>query len=196
MESNPSKEPIRSIEDFEGVKMRVPQGMGSELLTRLGASTVSMPGSEVFSALDKGVIDATDWGTLGMNNQLGLHKIAKYELYPGFYTMPAADFAVNLDAWNALTPEQQALIEMAVRDLNYDMINRLKMQDIEVANSAEEIGLTLIDWPEEERERFRTEARKVWKEWSEKSDLAKRVYDSHMAFLDKLDLLDEGQAGQ
>ena len=63
VESIVSKKPIRTMEDFKGVKFRSPQGMTAEILTKLGASIVVLPGGEVFSALDKGVVDAADWGT-------------------------------------------------------------------------------------------------------------------------------------
>ncbi len=71
MESYPSKKPLRKVEDFKGLKIRVPQGMEAEILTRIGASVIVLPGTEVYSALDKGVIDATNWGTPSMNDTLG-----------------------------------------------------------------------------------------------------------------------------
>lgn len=114
MEALPSKEPLRSVADFEGKKIRTTSGVASELMTRLGAAPVTMSGSEIFSALDKGVIDIADWGTLGMNEALGLHSIAKYETYPGFFQLPAADLIVNLDTWNALSDQNKAIFEMAV----------------------------------------------------------------------------------
>ena len=190
MGSIPSKKRIETLEDFQGVKMRVVAGMGSDLMTRLGASTVTMPGSEVFSSLDKGVIDATQWGTLSMNANLGFYDAAEYSLTPGFYSLPAADFAVNLDVWNELSPEHQAQIEMAVRDLNYDMIARMRLDDLQIERDVSTDGPVMVDWTPEQRTRFRTEARTVWEDWSTKSDLAKRVYDSHVAFLTELGLLE------
>ena len=66
------------MDDFKGVKFRSPQGMTAEILTKLGASIVVLPGGEVFSALDKGVVDAADWATISMNERMGLHGVAKY----------------------------------------------------------------------------------------------------------------------
>ena len=190
MGSVPTKKRVERMADFKGVKMRVVPGMGSDLMTRLGASTVTMPGSEVFSALDKGVIDATQWGTLSMNEELGFYQAAKFSLTPGFYSNPAADFAVNLDTWNELEPEVQKLIEMAVRDLDREMTAQTRLADLDVLANAEARGLTLVDWSEEERRAFREEAAVVWKDWSARSELAGRVYESHVAFLTKLGLLD------
>jgi TRAP-type mannitol/chloroaromatic compound transport system substrate-binding protein len=190
MESNPTKRLVEGVDDLKGLKIRTTQGVASELMASLGASPVSMAGSEVFSALDKGVIDAADWGTLGMNAQLGLHQVAKYELYPGFFQMPAADLAVNLDTWNKLSLENQNKIEAAVRDLNHSMISQLGTLDEEAIATAEEEGLILVDWPQEERAKFREAASKIWANWGAKSELAERVYESHMDYLRKIGLLD------
>lgn len=189
MEALPSKVPLRGVADFEGKKIRTTSGVASELMTRLGAAPVTMSGSEIFSALDKGVIDIADWGTLGMNEALGLHSIAKYETYPGFFQLPAADVVVNLDAWNALSDENKTILEMAVRTLNYDMIAQLELQDADAVAKAAENGVELVDWSPEERAKFRAVAAEVWAEFGQKNELAGRIYDSHMAYLAKLGLL-------
>ena len=77
VESIVSKKPIHTMDDFKGVKFRSPQGMTAEILTKLGASIVVLPGGEVFSALDKGVVDAADWATISMNERMGFHGVAK-----------------------------------------------------------------------------------------------------------------------
>ena len=107
VESVPAKKPLRTLAEFKGVKMRVPEGLGAEIWRRAGVGVVTLPGSEVYTALDRGVIEATDWGTLGMNNDLGYHKIAKYPLHPGFHSMPCAEVAVNMTKWNALSARSQ-----------------------------------------------------------------------------------------
>ena len=76
VESVPARKPLRTLADFKGVKMRVPEGLGAEIWRRAGVGVVTLPGSEVYTALERGVIEATDWGTLGMNEDLGYHKIA------------------------------------------------------------------------------------------------------------------------
>jgi hypothetical protein len=102
-ESWPSKKPVRRLEDFKGLKIRVPQGMEADLLTRLGASVVVLPGTEIYSALDKGVVDATNWSVASDNDRLGFHKVAPYFTYPGFHSMPR-DFAVNEREWTSSRP--------------------------------------------------------------------------------------------
>ena len=117
VESVPAKKPLRTLADFKGVKMRVPEGLGAEIWRRAGAGVVTLPGSEVYTALERGVIEATDWGTLGMNNDLGYHRIAKFPLHPGFHSMPAAEVAVNMTRWNALSPDLKVFMEMAIARL-------------------------------------------------------------------------------
>ena len=191
-ESIPAKHPIRTIEDFQGVKMRAPEGMSQIIFERIGAAPVNIPGAEVYTALERGVIEAADWGTLGMNDDLGFHKIAPYPIYPGFHSAPVADVAVNMERWNALDDDIKALLTLAVRDFNRDMVERIAMQDAAVVADAEANGIELIDWSAEDRRKFREVAVGVWAEYGARSPMAQRVYDSHIAFLERLGLLEGG----
>lgn len=190
MESLVSKKPIRTLSDFNGVKIRAPQGLGQDIFQRLGAAPVNLPGSEVYTALERGVIDASDWGTLSMNDELGYHKLAPYPIYPGYHSMPMAEFAVNMNRWNALPDDLKALVEEEVGKFTDEMIAKNRAADEKVlARSAKE-AFEAIDLPKEERRKFREIAREVWKEYAARSEMAQRVFDSQVAFLKKLDLLD------
>jgi TRAP-type mannitol/chloroaromatic compound transport system substrate-binding protein len=190
MESVPAKKPLRTLADFKGVKMRVPEGLGAEIWRRAGAGVVTLPGSEVYTALERGVIEATDWGTLGMNNDLGYHKIARYPLHPGFHSMPAAEVAVNMTRWNALSPDLKVFMEMAVRDFAREMVQRIALEDLKAVEQARANNVELIAWTPEERKRFRQVSQQAWADWAKKSPTAQKVYDSQVAFLKKLRLLD------
>jgi TRAP-type mannitol/chloroaromatic compound transport system substrate-binding protein len=190
VESLPAKKPIRTIEEFKGVKLRAPAGIGQDIFKLIGAAPVNMPGSEVYTALERGVIDATDWGTLSLNEDLGYHKIAKYPLYPGFHSMPMADVAVNMQKWNALSPDLKAIVEVATRDFSRDMVQRLALEDEKVAKAAKEHGVELVNWSAEDRKKFRAVAVKVWAEYAKRSDNARKIYESQVAFLKQLGLLD------
>jgi TRAP-type mannitol/chloroaromatic compound transport system substrate-binding protein len=189
VESVPAKRPLRTLADFKGVKMRVPEGLGAEVWRRAGVGVVTLPGSEVYTALERGVIEATDWGTLGMNNDLGYHKIAKYPLHPGFHSMPSAEVAVNMGKWNALSPDLKALMEVAVRDFAREMVQRIALEDLKAQEQAKAQGFEVITWSPEERRNFRKVAQEAWADWAKKSPLSKKVYDSQIAFLKKLELL-------
>ncbi len=189
-ESMPAKKPLNTVESFKGVKMRSPEGMGAAIWRRIGAGVVTLPGSEVYTALERGVIDATDWGTLGMNQDLGYHKIAKYPLYPGFHSAGAADFSVNMKAWNKLSDTDKAIIEIATREFARDMVQSIQMVDIAAAEAAASQGVTLVNWSAEERTKFRKIAMIEWEAFGNKSPLARKLVDSQIAFLKKLNLLD------
>ena len=192
-ESIPAKKPIRGIDDFAGVKLRAPEGMSQEIFKRIGAAPVNIPGAEVYTALERGVVEAADWGTLGMNDDLGYHAIAPYPLYPGFHSAPMADVAVNMDRWDALPDDIKALVEMAVRDFNRDMVEQIAMQDAAVAATAAANGIELINWSSEERRKYREVAASIWAEYATRSPMAQRIYDSHIAFLTRLGLLGTAQ---
>ncbi len=190
MESLVSKKPIRKLADFKGVKIRAPQGLGQDIFLRLGAAPVNLPGSEVYTALERGVVDASDWGTLSMNQDLGYHKLAPYPIYPGYHSMPMADFAVNINRWNALPDDLKILVEDEVRQFTDEMIERNRAADEKVLAQADELGFEAIDLPAAERRKFREIAREVWSEYADRSPMAKRIYESQVAFLQKLNLLD------
>ena len=189
MESIPSKKPIRSVADLKGVKIRIPEGLNQEIFNSVGAAPVNIPGSEVYTSLDRGVIDATDWGTLGMNVDLGYHRIARYQIYPGFHSLPMGDVAVNMDRWNELPADVQALLKTAVRDFARDMIQQMATADAAAAQTAVEQGVEFVSWSKAERQGFRLIAADVLKEFAKRSEMAQRIYDSHIAYLKSLGLL-------
>lgn len=190
VESVPAKKELATVESFKGVKMRSPEGLGADIWQRIGVGVVTLPGSEVYTALDRGVIEATDWGTLGMNQDLGYHRIAPFPLYPGFHSMPAAEIAVNMDKWNALPDNIKLIVEVATRDFARDMIQQIALVDLKAAADAKAQSVTLVNWSQAERRKFRNIAREAWAAWAKKSPMAARVLDSQLKFLKKLQLID------
>ncbi|HEY3074085.1 MAG TPA: TRAP transporter substrate-binding protein [Burkholderiales bacterium] len=188
VESIVSKKPINRMEDFKGVKFRSPQGMTAEILTKLGASIVVLPGGEVYSALDKGVVDAADWATVSMNQRMGFHDIAKYPTKL-FHSMPIQEFTVNMDAWKKLPDDLKALLHTAVREWTWDQVQRIAVDDVRVTRELAAKGIKLAQWPEPEMVKIRALAQKTWEEWSKKTPLARQAYDSQLAWLKELGVL-------
>lgn len=186
-ESIPTKAPIRSIADFEGIKMRAPEGMGAAIFRKLGVGVSTLPGTEVYTALERGKIEATDWGTLGMNDELGYDKIAPYAIYPGIHSMPAADVSINLDLWNELPDDLKQILQEATIAFNEDSLAANAELDKGFADARD--PETLIEWGPEERRELREVAQEVWAEWGEKSEMAKKVYESNIAFMQEQGLL-------
>ena len=183
--------PLRTLADFKGVKIRAPQGMNGEILSLLGAAPVQLPGSEVYTALERGVVDASDWGTLSMNEELGYHKLARYPSYPGFHSMPMGEISVNKQKWDALPDDLKAIVEAATKEFSRAMIQRNYLADQEVAVEAARHGFEPIDLPPAERQKFREIARGVWKDYASRSPMAQQVYDSQIGFLKRMGLLKE-----
>jgi TRAP-type mannitol/chloroaromatic compound transport system substrate-binding protein len=101
---------INSVDDLKGLKMRIP-GMGGEVMQRAGATQITVPASEIFTALQTGAIDAAEWVGPYNDLSLGLHKAARYYYYPGWHeTSPMLQCTVNLDAWNSLPEDIQEIV--------------------------------------------------------------------------------------
>lgn len=104
-------EPINSLEDVRGLKIRF-AGLGGKVIGALGASVTMLPGGEIFQALEKGAIDATEYSLPNVDQKLGFDRVAKLNYFPGWHQpSTAAHLAVNLEKWRALPPADQASIE-------------------------------------------------------------------------------------
>ena len=189
-ESLVSKKPLRGVADFKGLKIRAPVGIGQDIFKRLGAAPVNIPGSEVYTSLEHGVVDASDWSTLSMNHELGYHKLAKYPTYPGFHSMGMAEISINMKKWNTLPEDLKTLLESAVKEFSRQLVARSRAEDEKVARQAKTLGIEPIAWSVEERRKFRDVAREVWKQYADRSAMAKKINDSQVAFLKKAGMLD------
>ena len=187
-----AKLPIRSVEEFKGVKLRAPEGMAQDIFRVIGAAPANIPAAEVFPALDQGVVDAADWGTFAMNHQLGFHQRARFPLYPGIHSMPVIEVAVNPARWDALSPDLQAILSAAVRDFARDLVQRLELQDLADVAAARADGVEVIDWPQAERRKLRRIAAGVWRDWSTRSPLAARAYQAQIDYLTGIGLIEAG----
>lgn len=104
---------INTPEDLQGLKIRF-AGIGGKVLQKLGASVTVIPGGEIFPALEKGAIDATEFATPAIDEMLGFDKVAKHNYFPGWHQpFTASHLVVNTDVWNDLSKQNQTLIETA-----------------------------------------------------------------------------------
>ena len=107
------KKKIRTIEDYKGLKFRMP-GLGGKVIARAGAAVVLKPGSEVFTSLERGVIDGTEWVGPHDDMKLGLHNAARYYYYPGWQEPGAvAEFVFNKKAYGKLPADLRAILDYA-----------------------------------------------------------------------------------
>lgn len=179
-----SKTEITTVEGLKGVKIRSPEGLASEVFKRVGAAPVSLPFSEVYTALEKGLIDAADASAFVNNEASGMHKIAKFPIYPGIHSMAVLQFVINKDVWNKLSKGDQTALEVWY-SAAYDAMRReADQQDQAIAAKyADGKTVKVIDWAQEERDKFRAVAVQAWEDFAKKSPLAQEALDAHLKFM-------------
>ncbi|NIS70463.1 MAG: C4-dicarboxylate ABC transporter substrate-binding protein [Proteobacteria bacterium] len=184
-----SKFPINSIADMKGKKARF-VGVAGPVLNKLGARVTPMATAEVYSALEKGVIDFADRGGLPANYDVGLYEVAKYIILPGFHQpVTATYYATNLEAWNKLPKDIQAILECAAREAAADLFQLNKTKSVEALEKFKQKGCKVIYLPEGDTMEARKVAMEVWEEYANKSALARKVLDSQKAWMKELGLL-------
>jgi TRAP-type mannitol/chloroaromatic compound transport system substrate-binding protein len=124
-----SRKPVRTLADLKGLKFRT-AGAWLAISKGLGAAPVTMPGGEVYTSLERGAIDATEWGTLYENQSVGFHKIAKYVIIPGIH-QPTAPFEVviNKKAFAKLSDRDKKMVEMAAKMVTVESWMKIGHED-------------------------------------------------------------------
>lgn len=190
LEAFVSSVPLDGVDDLEGLKLRAPEGLVQSVFAAAGASPVNLPGSEVFTGLSKGVIDAADYTVFSTNHSAGMHEVAPHPVYPGFHSLPLLEVVMNLDEWNELPADIQAILTTSARDFAYDISTQLAMADVDAVKEARaNPDITIHNWSDEERMKFRGIARTQWEEYAEQSPNAQKVYESVTAYLESQGLL-------
>lgn len=171
---------INSLEDLKGLKMRLP-GLGGEVLERLGGTPVTLPGRELFTALQTGTIDATEW--VGPFNDLafGLHKAAKYYYYPGWHEPGTTlEFLINKAAYAQLPADLQAIVRVAAKAINQDMLDEYTTRHVEALDAlVNEHGVQLRAFPQDVLDSLRDTSIEVIAEQSAKDPMMKKVHDAY-----------------
>jgi len=174
---------INSLDDLKGLKMRIP-GLGGEVLARAGGVPVSLPGGELFTSLQSGAIDATEW--VGPYNDMafGLYKAAKYYYYPGWHEPGTAlECIVNKAAFEALPPELQSIIRNAARVANQDMLTEYVARNNQALQTLiNEHHVQVRPLPDEVLQRLKHLSDDVVTELAGRNELSKRIYDSFQTF--------------
>ena len=176
---------INSLEDVKGLKMRIP-GIGGEVLKEAGGIPVTLPGGELFTALQTGVIDATEW--VGPYNDLtfGFHQAAKYYYYPGWHEPgPMLELIINLDEWNSLPKHLQVIIETATKAVNQDMLDEYLAKNNQALTELVEVhGVELRRLPDDVIEEFRMISDQILEELAQEDESIAKVYNSYKSFKD------------
>lgn len=190
LEAFVSSKPLDGVDDLKGLKLRAPEGLVQSVFAAAGASPVNLPGSEVFTGLSKGVIDAADYTVFSTNHAAGMHDIASHPVYPGFHSLPLLEVVMNLKEWNKLPEDIQAILTTSTRDFANDISTQLAMADVDAVKEARaNPDITIHNWSSEERMKFRGIARTQWEKYATQSPNAQKVYDSVTAYLESQGLL-------
>lgn len=189
-ESLVSTKPIGKPEDFKGLKLRAPEGMTSRLFAKLGASVVVLPASELYTSMDKGLVDGGDLSTVSLNKDFGIYPVAKYTIYPGWHSLPTLDFVVNAKEWEKLPDDIKQIIRSAWREFALDSVEITNLRDATVLPEIKKMGVTVEQWSEEDLAKVRKIAKECWKEEAQKSPMAQKVYEAYINWLKKLGRID------
>lgn len=189
-ESFASSKPIEKVADFQGWKFRSPPGMETKIFEKLGASPIVMDFTEIFTALETGIIDGADASGLANNVGLGLYDIVKYANFPGFHSMPSDHLACNKEVFDAMPAYQQRIMKVGMEALALRTALTFEKANAEAAAKLRSEGVTLSQWAPEELAKFRTAAQATWPEFATTPE-AKALVESHMAYLAQLGLVSE-----
>ena len=191
LEALVSAVPLDGVDDLQGVKIRAPEGLVQSVFAAAGASPVNLPGSEVFTSLDKKVIDAADYTVFSTNQAQGLNDIAPHPVYPGFHSMPLVEISMNKDKWDALPEDLQQVMTQSVKDFARVQVAALAEADEKAVAAAKEGGeITVHDWSDDERAKFRGIAMGEWEKVAGQSPAAQKVYDALTAYLTEKGLVE------
>ncbi len=184
-----SKVPIRSFEDFKGKRIRYPGGMIAEIYRAAGVSTVLLPSAEVYPALEKGVIDASDFVGAAVNYSLGFAEVTKY-IIMGPPSTPCLhqpvdlmSLDINLKKWQALPKHLQQIVEAAVHQHSWEQYAFIQKADIEAFEKFKQKGVEIIRLKESDIEKFKKFAPEMWVKWAKKDPFALRAFKSQWEFM-------------
>jgi len=184
--------PVYGLACFDGMLFRTPAGITADFVAGMGASIVILPGGEIFTAVELGVIEGFEWCPLPINYPMGFHLVAPYFIHPGFHLLAGAtEFVVHMDHWNALPPYLQEIVVAAVREWSAAGYHRLRIDEAYyLARMLAAGNVWLPPFPEEDMAEIRQIAVGVWEEWAAKSPFSARVVESKLDFKRHLGVLD------
>ncbi|NKC14179.1 MAG: C4-dicarboxylate ABC transporter substrate-binding protein [Gammaproteobacteria bacterium] len=177
-----SNKAVQNMDDLKGLKVRT-AGAWLEISRSMGAAPVTMPGAEVFTSLERGAIDATEWGTLYENISPGFHKIAKYVVIPGVH-QPVAPFelVINKDAYDVLSERDRQLVALAAKLVTFESWTRIGHEDAKALQFFRDSGNEIIELEESVQRAVKTTSIEWGKNQGKENTWFKKAYDSQLAY--------------
>ncbi len=174
---------INSVEDIKGLKMRIP-GLAGEVFNAAGGTSVNIPGGDLYTSLQTGLIDAAEW--VGPENDLafGFQQIAKYYYYPGWHEPgPTLELIVNKTAFESLPKHLQAIVTYAARAVNQDMLDSYTHKNSRALTELQRQGVEIRPLPDDVLAEFYKISQEVYEKQAATDPQVKKVYDSYKQFM-------------
>jgi len=167
---------IKSTKDLKGLKFRI-GGFAGKIIERMGAVPQNLPGGEIYTALEKGTIDAAEWVGPYDDQKLGFYKVAPYYYYPGFWEGSAqVDFFINQKAWDALSAENKAIVEAASAQSHIDIQAKYDGRNPTALKQLVGVGTKLRPFPPDMMNEAFKHAMTIYEETSAKNEGFRKIY--------------------
>jgi TRAP-type mannitol/chloroaromatic compound transport system substrate-binding protein len=177
---------VNSLADLKGLKMRIP-GLGGKVFEKAGGVSVTLPGAELYTSMQTGVIDATEW--VGPYNDMafGLYEVAKYYYYPGWHEPGAMlEFTFNKTKFDSLPADLKAILDCACREVNQNMLDEYTSKNNQALKTLVETHkVQLRKLPDDVLKKLKEISREVVEAEAQENDLSKRIYKSVTEFAEQ-----------
>ena len=181
--------PINSVEDLKGLRMRIP-GLGGKVLKKAGGNPVLMAGGEIYTALERGTIDATEWVAPFHDMRLGLNRTASYYYYPGWHE-PGTVFELMIDRnkWDTLPADLQAIVETAAAATSGWIYAQMEFNNQQALSELRtKQNVQILPFPDEVLAELRKLTTETLREEAAANEQFKKVYDAYERFRQNYDL--------
>jgi TRAP-type mannitol/chloroaromatic compound transport system substrate-binding protein len=176
---------INSPSDLKGLKIRMP-GLGGKIISKAGAASILSPGSELYTNLERGVIDALEWVGPYHDYLMGFHKIAKYYYYPGWQEPGAIlEMLINKSAFESLPEDLKEILEIAAADANIKMLSEFEVKNREYFLKMKNEGINFRLFPAPVISRLKELSDQVYDEIISSDEMSRKIFTSYKEFQDK-----------
>jgi TRAP-type mannitol/chloroaromatic compound transport system substrate-binding protein len=175
------KKEIKSVEDLQGLKMRIP-GLGGEVMKRMGANPILLPAGDIYTSLERGTIDATEWVGPALDTMMGFDKVAPF-YYQGWHEPGSIlELTFNKTRWEKLSTQHQAIITSASEEMTATMLQEFRYKNAKALQSLSK-SVTIAPFPNDVIEHAKKALDEVLKAESQKSSDFKEVLESYTQFI-------------
>ncbi len=185
-----SKKPVTSLKQLKGMKVRLPGGMVAQVFEKFGVSTTSMPGSDIYPALEKGTIDAADYVGPAINWDLGFAEVTKYIICMGppgqtslYQPVDLMDMTVNMGAWKRLSKQMKAFVQDQVQTYSVHHFVTIQKANVDAMEKFLKKGTTVSRLSADDVTEFRKAAIPVWYQWAKKNKDASRIFKLQLDYM-------------